>query len=168
MRITTKTHYAVTALLDVALRESAGRVSLPEIAERHGISLSYLEQLFARLRQKGLVESARGRGGGYLLGKPAADIHIAAIVDALDEGIDTTRCRGKSNCQQGATCLSHHLWMDLSNHIHAFLASISLADLIVRKHDRDRALAMVESLAQLKPPAADNSRILARGGNPAP
>jgi len=133
LRITTKAHYAVTALLDVALHDGEGPVCLPDIADRQGISLSYLEQLFARLRKDGLVKSSRGRGGGYRLGCPPAEISIARVADALDERMDTTRCLGKSNCQQGKTCLSHHLWMDLSGHIHEFLDGISLADVIARK-----------------------------------
>jgi Rrf2 family protein len=124
LRITTKAHYAVTALLDVALHDGEGPVCLPDIAERQGISLSYLD---------GLVKSSRGRGGGYRLGCPPGEISIARIADALDERMDTTRCLGKSNCQQGKTCLSHHLWMDLSGHIHEFLDGISLADVIARK-----------------------------------
>ncbi|HKI73804.1 MAG TPA: Rrf2 family transcriptional regulator [Pseudomonadales bacterium] len=123
----------MTALLDIALNQHEGPVCLPDIADRQEISLSYLEQLFARLRREGLVSSSRGRGGGYRLGLPADDLSIASIVDALGEGIDTTRCRGKSNCQQGRTCLSHHLWMDLSGHIHDFLEGISLADIIARR-----------------------------------
>lgn len=137
MRITSKTRYAVTALLDLALHEGSVRVRLPDIAERHGISLSYLEQLFAKLRRKGVVQSVRGRGGGYRLGSPADRISIVTIVDAMNEGIDTTRCRGKGNCQQGQTCLSHHLWTDLSGHIHEFLEGITLADLIAREQARD-------------------------------
>ena len=133
MRITTKAHYAVTALLDLALNEYAGPVCLPHIAERQGISLSYLEQLFSRLRRAGLVASSRGRGGGYRLGMAADRLSIAKIVDALDEGIDTTRCHGKSNCQQGETCLSHHLWSDLSGHIHDFLDGITIADIMARR-----------------------------------
>ncbi|MBD3646080.1 MAG: Rrf2 family transcriptional regulator [Pseudomonadales bacterium] len=133
MRITTKAHYAVTALLDLALNEGAGPISLPDVAARQGISLSYLEQLFARLKRHGLVISSRGRGGGYRLGKPPADISIAEVADVMDESIDTTRCAGRGDCQQGETCLTHHLWMDLSGHIYDFLDGISLADLIDRK-----------------------------------
>lgn len=154
MRITTKAHYAVTALLDLALNEGTGPVSLPDIAERQGISLSYLEQLFSRLRRAGLVDSSRGRGGGYRLGLAANQLSIAKIVDALDEGIDTTRCRGKSDCHAGKTCLSHHLWMDLSGHIHDFLDGISLADLMARRNV-DPSVARV--LARM-----DETRIFAR------
>lgn len=154
LRITTKAHYAVTALLDLALHEAQGPVSLPDIAERQGISLSYLEQLFARLRRGGLVASSRGRGGGYRLGLPANQLNVAKIVDALGEGMDTTRCGGKSNCQQGRTCLSHHLWADLSGHIHDFLEGISLADLMARHKLTPPFAAALEQL--------DESRIFAR------
>lgn len=154
LRITTKAHYAVTALLDLALHEAGGPVSLPDIAERQNISLSYLEQLFARLRRRGLVASSRGRGGGYRLGLAADRLSVAKIVDALDEGIDTTRCGGKGNCQNGKTCLSHHLWADLSGHIHTFLDGITLADLITgRKPGPPIAAALA---------ALDDSRIFAR------
>ena len=154
LRITTKAHYAVTALLDLALHEGDGPVSLPDIAERQGISLSYLEQLFSRMRRQGLVASSRGRGGGYRLGLAASQLSIAKIVDALDEGIDTTRCRGKSNCHDGNTCLSHHLWADLSGHIHDFLDGISLADLMARRKLEPSVAAALSRI--------DDSRIFAR------
>lgn len=134
MRITTKAHYATTALLDLALHQEKGPVALPEIAERQNISLSYLEQLFAKLRREGLVASMRGRGGGYLLGRDPATISIANVTDAMDERAETT-CQGQRECEADKTCLSHHLWMDLSDHIHGFLAGISLADLISQKRE---------------------------------
>jgi len=133
VRITTKAHYGVTALLDLALNEGKGPISLPDIASRQQISLSYLEQLFSRLRRNGLVVSARGRGGGYRLGREPGRISIAAIADAMDESVDTTRCQGAGNCQQGKTCLSHHLWTDLSAHIYEFLDDITLADMLARQ-----------------------------------
>lgn len=133
MRITTKAHYAMTALLDLALMDSREPVSLPDIAERQGISLSYLEQLFASLRRSGMVVSSRGRGGGYRLGRSPQDITVAMVVDAMNESVDTTRCHGRADCQQGETCLTHHLWTDLSEHIYDFLDSISLADLLARR-----------------------------------
>ena len=134
--------------------ETSGPVCLPDIAGRQGISLSYLEQLFTQLRRRGLVRSSRGRGGGYQLGCPASELTIAKVVDALGEGIDTTRCHGKSNCQQGSTCLSHHLWMDLSSHIHDFLDGISVADIVAR-----RRITSVMPQSNLKD---DLTRILAR------
>lgn len=147
LRITSKTHYATTALLDLAFHQRQGPVSLPEIATRQAISLSYLEQLFARLRQAGLVASARGRRGGYRLGRQPETISMANIADAINESVDTTRCHGQSNCQQGDTCLSHHLWTDLSNHIHQFLDSISLEDLITRKHRERTGFPIQSSVA---------------------
>lgn len=159
LRITTKAHYAVTALLDLALNQGGSPVSLPDIAERQGISLSYLEQLFSRLRREGLVASSRGRGGGYRLGVAADQLSIARVVDALDEGIDTTRCRGKSDCHDGNTCLSHHLWTDLSGHIHDFLDGITLADLVAkRKVDP----AIIATGSRISEATADKARIFAR------
>ena len=132
MRLTTKGRYAVTAMLDLALHTDHGPVSLADISARQGISLSYLEQLFARLRQFKLVKSVRGPGGGYQLVSTAAEISIAQVVDAVSESLDATRCEGKGNCQEGQVCLTHHLWEDLSAQIHHFLNGISLADLVAR------------------------------------
>lgn len=132
MRLTTKGRYAVTAMLDLALHSDQGPVSLADISARQGISLSYLEQLFARLRQFKLVKSVRGPGGGYQLIGVAAEISIAQVVDAVSESLDATRCEGKGNCHEGEVCLTHHLWEDLSNQIHHFLSSITLGDLVAR------------------------------------
>jgi Rrf2 family iron-sulfur cluster assembly transcriptional regulator len=133
MRLTTKGRYAVTAMLDLSINATTGPVNLTEISQRQAISLSYLEQLFAKLRQRKLVSSVRGPGGGYRLARPEKDIHVAEIIDAVSESLDTTRCQGKSDCQQGETCLTHHLWQDLSDQIHAFLSNISLADLVSKR-----------------------------------
>jgi len=133
MRLTTKGRYAVTAMLDLALHANGGPVSLSDISERQGISLSYLEQLFSRLRKAKLVESVRGPGGGYLLHGKVSDIYVAQIVDAVNESIDATNCGGKGDCQGGEVCLTHYLWQDLSVQIHHFLSSISLASLIERR-----------------------------------
>ncbi|TGG90399.1 Fe-S cluster assembly transcriptional regulator IscR [Natronospirillum operosum] len=133
MRLTTKGRYAVTAMLDLALHESQGPISLADISHRQGISLSYLEQLFSRLRRDELVQSVRGPGGGYRLARPAADISVARVVDAVSESMDATRCQGKGGCQGGETCLTHHLWEDLSAQIHQFLSDISLGDLVARR-----------------------------------
>lgn len=134
MRLTSKGRYAVTAIIDVALHCENGPVPLADISERQGISLSYLEQLFARLRRSGIVSSVRGPGGGYQLGRPAADISIAAVIHAVDESIDATRCQGKSDCLGGTRCLTHSLWSSLSERIDDFLANITLAEL-VNQHD---------------------------------
>jgi len=132
MRLTTKGRYAVTAMLDLALHTEHGPVSLADISARQGISLSYLEQLFARLRQCNLVQSVRGPGGGYRLAGNTADISVAQVVDAVSESLDATRCEGKGNCHEGEVCLTHHLWENLSQQIHSFLSDISLADLVER------------------------------------
>lgn len=130
MRLTSKGRYAVTAMLDVALHSENGPVPLADISERQDISLSYLEQLFSRLRKQGLVSSVRGPGGGYRLGKDAADISVNMVIAAVDESIDATRCQGKGDCQSGNRCLTHSLWLGLSERIENFLAGISLGDLM--------------------------------------
>ncbi|MES9812947.1 MAG: Rrf2 family transcriptional regulator [Candidatus Thiodiazotropha sp.] len=132
MRLSTKGRYAVTAMLDLALNGKNGPVTLAEISENQGISLSYLEQLFAALRNKDLVRGVRGPGGGYYLGKSADEISIANIICAVDEWVEFTRCGGRQNCSGGARCLTHTLWDDLSSEIFNFLANISLGDLVRR------------------------------------
>ena len=133
MRLTTKGRYAVTAMLDLALRADSGPVSLADISGRQDISLSYLEQLFAKLRRGELVTSVRGPGGGYRLSRAGADIYVAQIIDAVNEAVDATGCGGTSDCQQGEVCLTHHLWCDLSEQIHGFLSNISLANLVEKR-----------------------------------
>ncbi len=132
MRLTTKGRYAVTAMLDLALHQGQGPITLADIAERQGISLSYLEQLFARLRKRALVASVRGPGGGYSLGRDAAQIFVAEVITAVDESVDTTRCGGAHNCQNNQRCLTHDLWHDLSQRIYEYLNQISLRDLVDR------------------------------------
>jgi len=133
MRLTTKGRYAVTAMLDLALHQGQQRpVTLQDIAINQEISLSYLEQLFARLRQGGLVRGTRGPGGGYRLAQDSSEISIAGIISAVDEKSDLTRCGGKADCQQGEECLTHEIWADLSQKIYQFLDDISLAELIQR------------------------------------
>lgn len=136
MRLTTKGRYAVTAMLDLALHANRGPVSLNDISGRQHISLSYLEQLFSKLRRKDLVISIRGPGGGYRLSRDSQEIDVAQVVDAVSESIDATRCQGKGNCNDGTECLTHHLWIDLSNQIHSFLSNISLHDLVSRNEIR--------------------------------
>lgn len=130
MKLTSKGRYAVTAMLDVAIHAAAGPVPLADISERQGISLSYLEQLFSRLRKHGLVNSVRGPGGGYRLGKCSAQIAIADVIGAVDESVNATKCSGKGNCQGGARCLTHSLWEDLSDRIADFLQGITLSELV--------------------------------------
>lgn len=133
MRLTTKGRYAVTAMLDLALHAQDDPVSLAHISERQGISISYLEQLFAKLRRHHLVKSVRGPGGGYKLGYLSEEISVAQIVDAVDESVDATRCNGGGDCQDGEVCLTHDLWQDLSQQIHHFLSGITLAALVKRR-----------------------------------
>lgn len=137
MRLTTKGRYAVTAMLDLALNSNSGPISLAGISKRQEISLSYLEQLFSKLRQNNLVSSVRGPGGGYTLSRAADDICVAEIIDAVNESIDATSCGGKNSCLKGKICLTHHLWCDLSQQIHDFLTGITLGKLVDRQEVRE-------------------------------
>lgn len=132
MKLGSKGRYAVMAMVDLALQGEGRPVSLAEIAVRQEISLSYLEQLFARLRRRGLVRSVRGPGGGYLLARPAATISVVEVVDAVDESIRVTRCKGAqpvTGCMSDKSrCVTHTLWADLGDHIRGFLAAVSLQD----------------------------------------
>ena len=134
MRLTTRGRYAVTAMLDLALNGTSRPISLADISRRQEISLSYLEQLFAKLRQNQLVTSVRGPGGGYLLKRPGSEINVAEIIDAVNESVDATNCRGEGDCQGGEVCLTHYLWEDLSHKIHSFLSDITLAQLTENGH----------------------------------
>ena len=139
MRLTAKGRYAVTAMLDLAVHQDDGPTSLADISERQGISLSYLEQLFAKLRRNGLVKSVRGPGGGYQLSRGDDKIFVAEIIDSVDENVDATRCQGKADCQNGDTCLTHELWSDLSEQIHQFLSEIDLASIIAKREVQEVA-----------------------------
>jgi Rrf2 family iron-sulfur cluster assembly transcriptional regulator len=139
VKLTTKGRYAVTAMLDLALHFGKGSVTLADIARRQGISLSYLEQLFAKLRRAHLVDSVRGPGGGYNLARNPGQISVAEIILAINENIDATRCGGERNCQGDEPCLTHQLWEDLSQRIYDFLKNITLADLVERPHVRQVA-----------------------------
>ena len=130
MKLTTKGRYAVTAMLDLAIHQSRRPVTLQDIATNQEISLSYLEQLFARLRRADLVKGTRGPGGGYRLAKEMDQISVAAIITAVDEKVDVTRCGGKTDCQDGERCLTHELWSSLSGKIYEFLDDISLGNLV--------------------------------------
>lgn len=146
MRLTTKGRYAVTAMLDLTIHADDKPVSLSEISERQSISLSYLEQLFSRLRQSELVSSVRGPGGGYRLGRSSEDIYIAQIIEAVNESVDTTSCQGKGDCQGGEICLTHALWDELTAEIHNFLSGISLAHLMARRDVKNIAQRQVDQL----------------------
>ena len=133
MRLTTKGRFAVTAMIDLALNAQNNAVKLNSISERQQISLSYLEQLFSKLRRAGLVESIRGPGGGYILGRDAGEINIAQIIAAAEDELDATLCKGKANCQSGAPCLTHNLWENLNHTINAYLSSVTLAGLLAQQ-----------------------------------
>lgn len=132
MKLSTKGRYAVTAMMDIALHEKVGPVTLADISQCQGISLSYLEQLFSKLRKNGLVKGVRGPGGGYRLAKPASDISVADIIDSVDEKLDLTKCGGKGNCYNGEKCLTHQLWFSLTCDLHKFLSSIKLDQYVNR------------------------------------
>lgn len=139
MRLTTKGRYAVTAMLDLAVHATKGPITLADISQRQGISLSYLEQLFSKLRKRDLVASARGPGGGYRLSRAANEINVAEVISAVDEKVDATRCAGQGNCQNGEECLTHQLWTDLSDQLYDFLNGISLGQLVDKRNVQDVA-----------------------------
>lgn len=150
MRLTTRGRYAVTALLDLAVQENRhqGAVSLSDIAKRQSISVSYLEQLFSKLRKAGLVVSTRGASGGYHLAKPLNEIDVMTIISAVDESINAMQCDGKGDCQDGAMCLTHDLWFGLSAHIEAYLKNVTLAQLLDSKNTQsiaDRQIHLVKT-----------------------
>jgi Rrf2 family iron-sulfur cluster assembly transcriptional regulator len=136
MRLTTKGRFAVTAMLDVALNSAGGPVTLAGVAERQKISLSYLEQLFGKLRRRRLVESVRGPGGGYHLAREAAGISVADIVRAVEEPLDSTQCGGRENCRDHQRCMTHELWEDLNATVQDFLAGVTLAQLVEKQRTK--------------------------------
>jgi len=140
MRLTTKGRFAVTAMVDLAMRQTRGPVTLAAISERQHISLSYLEQLFGRLRRRKLVSSVRGPGGGYRLAQPMQSVSVADIVIAVDEPLDATQCGGKENCADDKRCMTHDLWATLNKKMHEYLSSVSLADLVAQQANRPVAL----------------------------
>ena len=140
MRLTTKGRFAVTAMIDLALRETHGPVTLAGISQRQNISLSYLEQLFGKLRRFDIVESTRGPGGGYTLARRADQVTVADIIIAVDEPLDATQCGGKGNCHgdEGGNgrCMTHDLWANLNQKMVEYLSSVSLADLAKQQEGR--------------------------------
>lgn len=148
MKLTSKGRYAVTAMLDVALHSEDGPVPLADISERQEISLSYLEQLFAKLRKQQLVTSIRGPGGGYRLGRAAESIAIGEVIAAVNESIDATKCNGKADCHGGEKCLTHNLWQDLSDRISKFLDSITLGELVAKQHNKTNVDNVNDNLNQ--------------------
>ena len=136
MRLTTKGRFAVTAMLDLALNGNKGPVTLAGISERQKISLSYLEQLFGKLRRRELVESVRGPGGGYHLAREAARVTVADIIRAVEEPIDSTQCGGRENCHDSGRCMTHDLWEELNTTVYGFLAGVSLSQLVDKQRTR--------------------------------
>lgn len=133
MRLTTKGRFAVTAMIDLALNGGSRPVTLSAISERQNISLSYLEQLFAKLRRHQIVESVRGPGGGYCLGRAAGEISVADVILAVDEPLDATQCGGRENCKSDHRCMTHDLWATLNRKMLDYLASVSLSDLVEKQ-----------------------------------
>jgi Rrf2 family transcriptional regulator, iron-sulfur cluster assembly transcription factor len=164
MRLTTKGRFAVTAMIDVALYGSSGPVTLAAVSERQRISLSYLEQLFGKLRRHGLVDSVRGPGGGYNLARAAGKLSVAEIITAVDEPIDATQCGGRENCHDDRRCMTHELWAGLNNHIFSFLDSITLAELVRQQQQRAQAgevqVLQDHRRASVGDPAAEPADIL--------
>jgi Rrf2 family transcriptional regulator, iron-sulfur cluster assembly transcription factor len=150
VRLTTKGRYAVTAMLDLAFNSQHTPVTLTEIAARQTISLSYLEQLFSRLRKAEIVVGVRGPGGGYQLRQSPENISIASIIEAVNEPIDSTKCGGEANCQHDSVCLTHDLWVGLSEHIQDYLSQISLADLLNKRDERRAAEESGECVVAIK------------------
>jgi Rrf2 family transcriptional regulator, iron-sulfur cluster assembly transcription factor len=138
MRLTTKGRFAVTAMIDVAMNGTRGPVTLAAVSERQRISLSYLEQLFGKLRRCGLVESVRGPGGGYNLARPAEQVSVADVILAVDEPIDATQCGGRENCHDDRRCMTHELWTALNAHIFSFLRSVTLAQLVAEQLNKQQ------------------------------
>ena len=142
MRLTTKGRFAVTAMVDLSMRQTRGPVTLAAISERQHISLSYLEQLFGKLRRAKLVSSVRGPGGGYNLAKPTVQITVADIISAVDEPIDATQCGGKENCNDDRRCITHDLWATLNEKMNDYLNSVTLADVV--SHQQGKQVQVIK------------------------
>ena len=148
MRLTTKGRFAVTAMIDLALRSQGGPVTLAAISQRQHISLSYLEQLFGKLRRRELVESVRGPGGGYQLARGPERVTIAEIICAVEEPLDSTQCGGKENCRHESRCMTHDLWVDLNKTVYGFLSSVTLHSLVQQQHTRPVTLVSQRALSE--------------------
>ena len=146
MRLTTKGRFAVTAMIDVAMHGQGGPVTLSAVSERQKISLSYLEQLFGKLRRHGLVDSVRGPGGGYNLARPADAVSVADVILAVDEPIDATQCAGKENCRDEQKCLTHDLWANLNTHIFDYLESVTLRQLVEDQRAKGSGITTVHDM----------------------
>ncbi|HTY02967.1 MAG TPA: Fe-S cluster assembly transcriptional regulator IscR [Rhodocyclaceae bacterium] len=145
MRLTTKGRFAVTAMIDLALRQHTGPVTLAGIAERQKISLSYLEQLFGKLRRNNLVASVRGPGGGYCLAKPMLQVSVADIIQAVDETLDATQCGGRGDCQDDHPCMTHNLWTSLNNRMFDYLRSVTLQELVEEQKNNAACVAALQA-----------------------
>jgi len=148
MRLTTKGRFAVTAMIDLALRDGQGPVTLAGISERQRISLSYLEQLFGKLRRNKLVDSVRGPGGGYRLAKPMSEVSVVDIILAVDEPIDATQCGGKENCHDDQRCMTHDLWANLNAKIYDYLTVVTLEQLVTSQ--RVKSVTLMQDKRVLK------------------
>lgn len=146
MRLTTKGRFAVTAMVDIGMRHGTGPVTLAEISGRQKISLSYLEQLFGKLRRRNIVDSVRGPGGGYCIARDMSQLTVADIILAVDEPIDATQCAGKENCKDEEKCLTHDLWMNLNARIFDYLESVTLRQLVDNQRARDAGIAPVHDM----------------------
>jgi Rrf2 family iron-sulfur cluster assembly transcriptional regulator len=144
MRLTTKGRFAVTAMIDLALRQHGGPVTLAGIAERQRISLSYLEQLFGKLRRNQLVASVRGPGGGYCLAKPMEQVSVADIIQAVDETLDATQCGGKGDCEDDHPCMTHDLWTSLNQRMFEYLRSVNLQNLVDQQRNNAACVAALK------------------------
>ena len=136
MRLTTKGRFAVTAMIDLAMRGETGPVALASVSERQKISLSYLEQLFGKLRRYKLVDSVRGPGGGYCIARPLSMVTVADIIRAVDEQLDATQCGGRENCHDEHRCMTHDLWSTLNSKMYEYLSSVTLAELVERQQNK--------------------------------
>ena len=163
MRLTTKGRFAVTAMIDLALRGDEGPVALASVSDRQKISLSYLEQLFGKLRRHKLVDSVRGPGGGYCIARPLGLVTVADIIRAVDEPLDATQCGGRENCHDEHRCMTHDLWSTLNSKMYEYLSSVSLADLVERQKKKQAAApAVVEVKRRLGPqPRVLNAKTVA-------
>ena len=159
MRLTTKGRFAVTAMIDLALNNGSGPVTLADISARQKISLSYLEQLFGKLRRRALVTSVRGPGGGYNLANATDQVSVADIITAVDEPIDATQCGGKENCKDDRKCITHDLWTDLNNHIFDYLRAVKLSELVAKQLKKSGDVAVMQ--------IHDNRPIAAKAKEPA-
>ena len=150
MRLTTKGRFAVTAMIDLAMRQHQGPVTLAGISQRQKISLSYLEQLFGKLRRHELVESTRGPGGGYTLARPAKNVTVADIIFAVDEPLDATQCAGKENCNDDGPCMTHELWSNLTKRMIDYLDSVTLGELVEQQKGRESRTSQPREISVLK------------------